>query len=291
MFEGFEERRIATTGAEIHCRLAGDGPPLLLLHGYPQTHVMWRHVAPRLAERFRVVAPDLRGYGASSKPPPGERSVAYSKRAMALDMVEVMAQLGHDRFLLAGHDRGGRVAYRLTLDHPDAVERLVTLDIVPTLEQFEAAQRPGGRLPWHWTFLAERSPLPERLIGAEREFVLRWMLEAWMGDVTALEDDAFAAYLAAWTDEAIAASCGDYRAGIGLDCEYDDADRAAGNRIGCPLLVLWGDPGGTRDLVPVWERWATDVRGRGLSCGHFIPEEAPDELLAAMVPFLEEAAW
>lgn len=287
MFEGFEERRISTSGAEIHLRVGGDGPPLLLLHGYPQTHVMWNQVAPTLAENFRVVAPDLRGYGASSKPPAGERAIAYTKRAMALDMVEVMAELGHERFLLAGHDRGGRVAYRLALDHPAAVSRLATLDIIPTLEQFEAAQRPGGRLPWHWLFLAERSPLPERMIGAEREFVLRWLLGSWMGDPSKLTDEAFDAYLAAWTDETIRATCDDYRAGIGLDCDYDRADRDADTTIACPMLALWGDPKGTRDLVPVWQRWADDVRGQGIACGHFIAEEAPNELLAAMTPFLQ----
>lgn len=286
MFEGFDERRITTSGAEIYCRTAGTGPPLLLLHGYPQTHAMWNLVAPRLAERLSVVVPDLRGYGASSKPPAGDRSIEYSKRVMAQDMVEVMADLGHDTFMLAGHDRGGRVSYRLALDHPHAVTRLVTLDIIPTLVQFEAAQRPGGRLPWHWTFLAERSPLPERLMSAEREFVLRWMLEAWMGDTSKLTDEAFAAYLAAWTDDTIRATCDDYRAGIGLDCEYDAADREAGNKISCPMLALWGDPSGKRDLMPVWNEWATDVRGQGIASGHFIPEEAPDALLAAMVPFL-----
>ena len=288
MFEGFDELRISTSGAEIFCRTGGEGPPLLLLHGYPQTHVLWNLVAPALAEQFSVVMPDLRGYGASSKPPPGERSIEYSKRAMAQDMVELMAELGHQRFLLAGHDRGGRVAYRLALDHPQSVTRLVTLDIIPTLEQFEAAQRPGGRLPWHWTLLAERSPLPERMMSAEREFVLRWMLEEWMGDTSKLTDEAFAAYLDAWTDDTIAASCGDYRAGIGLDCEYDAADREAGNKITCPMLALWGDPKGKRNLVPIWENWATDVRGQGISCGHFIPEEAPEDLIGAMVPFLLE---
>ncbi len=289
MFEGFAERRVTTTGAEIYCRTAGDGPPLLLLHGYPQTHVLWRLVAGPLAERFSVVIPDLRGYGASSKPAAGEGSIAYAKRAMAQDMVEVMAEFGHERFLLAGHDRGGRVAYRLALDHPQAVARLVTLDIIPTLEQFEAAQRPGGRLPWHWLFLAERSPLPERMIMAEREFVLRWLLEGWMGDPSKLTDDAFAAYLEAWTDETIRATCDDYRAGIGLDCENDSVDREVGNRIISPMLALWGDPSRKRNLLPVWERWATDVRGQGLDCGHFLPEEAPDALLDVMVPFLLEA--
>jgi haloacetate dehalogenase len=286
MFEGFDERRIATSGADIFCRTGGQGPPLLLLHGYPQTHVLWNRVAGPLAERFSVVTPDLRGYGASSKPPAGERSIEYSKRAMAQDLVEVMAELGHRQFMLAGHDRGGRVAYRLALDHPQVVSKLITLDIIPTLDQFEAAQRPGGRLPWHWTFLAERSPLPERMMAAEREFVLRWMLEKWMGDVSKLTDDAFAAYLEAWTDDTIRATCDDYRAGIGLDCEYDADDRKAGTKITCPMLALWGDPKGNRNLVPIWEEWATDVRGRGIKCGHFIPEEAPNDLVDVMVPFL-----
>ncbi len=266
----------------------GDGPPLLLLHGYPQTHVIWHKVAPLLADRFTVVAPDLRGYGDSAKPPSGENSVAYSKRAMARDQVGVMAALGHDRFFLAGHDRGGRVAYRLTLDHPDRVIRLATLDIVPTLTQFERMGKNGSRGSFHWYFLAQPAPFPDTLIGTDPDYFLRHMLESWSGDATAFTDEAMAAYLAAFRDpETIRATCDDYRAGFGVDCEYDQADRTANNRIACPLLALWGAKGRphkSEQVIETWNEWADDVRGKGLDCGHFLPEEAPqataDELRA-----------
>ena len=285
-FDGFEERRIATSGAEIHLVTGGSGPPLLLVHGYPQTHVMWHRVAAPLAERFTVVAPDIRGYGASSKPPAGSDGTGYSKRTMALDLVEVMAALGHERFRLAGHDRGARVSYRMALDHPDRVERLVTLDIIPTLDQFEATSAALARAMWHWFFLSQPSPLPERLICAERDIVLDSFLRSWSGSPGSISDAAIAEYRAAWTDETIRATCDDYRAGATVDCEIDAADREAGRRITCPMLALWGDRGGRRDLLEVWRRWADDVRGSGLPCGHFIAEEAPRELLAEMVPFL-----
>jgi haloacetate dehalogenase len=284
MFDGFETFRIATSGCGINGVTAGDGPPLLLIHGYPQTHVMWHKVAPALAERFTVVAPDLRGYGASDKPPAGDGYVGYAKRTMARDLIEVMEHLGHERFAVVGHDRGGRVAYRMALDAPDRVERLVTLDIMPTLDTFERASGPGARSMWHWYFLAQAPPLPERMITAERELYLERLVGAWVGDEGAITEEAYAAYVAAWTDDTIRATCDDYRAGARIDCELDAADREAGRVITCPLLALWGGTG--RDLVPVWERWASDVRGRGLDCGHFIAEEAPDELLAVMVPFL-----
>lgn len=287
MFEGFEEATAGTSGAEIHYRIGGAGPPVLLVHGYPQTHVMWHRVAPDLAERFTVVAPDLRGYGASSKPDAGEGHVAYSKRVMAQDLVEVMAGLGHDRFAVVGHDRGARVSYRMALDHPERVERLVTLDIVPTIEQFESVSGPAARFLWHWYFLAQPAPLPERLIGAEAEFYLERMIRAWSGSPEAITDEAYAAYRAAWTPDTIRATCDDYRAGATVDCELDTADRDAGTTIACPVLALWGDGRRPRDLLPVWRRWADDVTGRGLPCGHFIAEEAPDELLAELVGFLD----
>lgn len=284
MFDGFVSHLVPTTGAEIHCRVGGSGPPLLLVHGYPQTHVMWHKVAPALAERFTVVAPDLRGYGASSKPEAGEGYLGYAKRTMAVDLVEVMATFGHERFSLVGHDRGGRVAYRLALDHPERVERLVTLDIVPTLDTFEAATGLDGRRLWHWYFLAEAPPLPERLIAAEAELFLDRLLGAWTGAAGAITDEAYAAYAEAWTPDTIRATCDDYRAGARIDCLLDADDREAGRRITCPMLAVWG--GVDRDLLPVWRRWADDVTGQGLPCGHFIAEEAPDELLAEMVPFL-----
>ncbi len=290
MFEGFTEQRIATGGAEIHAVVGGDGPPLALLHGYPQTHVMWHRVAPRLAEAFTVVAPDLRGYGRSSKPPGGEGSANYAKRAMARDIVEVMAALGHDRFLLAGHDRGGRVAYRLALDHPDRVRRLATLDIMPTLEQFDRMDRRGALGSFHWFLLAQPSPLPERLIGGDPVSFLHDMLSRWSG-TDAFAPEALADYERSFGDpETVRATCDDYRAGATIDCDLDAADRDAGRRIGCPMLALWGDRRGDRRaaMMEVWGRWASDLRGAAIPCGHFLPEEAPDETAAALLEFFGE---
>ena len=291
MFEGFTERRIATSGAEIHAVVGGDGPPLALLHGYPQTHVMWHRVVPRLAEAFTVVAPDLRGYGRSSKPPGGEGSANYAKRAMARDVVEVMAALGHDRFLLAGHDRGGRVAYRLALDHPDRVRRLATLDIMPTLEQFERMDRRGALGSFHWFLLAQPSPLPERLIGGDPVSFLHDLLSRWSGAESPFAPEAMADYERSFRDpETVRATCDDYRAGATIDCDLDAADRDAGRRIACPMLALWGDRGGDRRAVmmEVWERWATDLRGAAIPCGHFLPEEAPSETAAALLDFFRD---
>lgn len=286
-FDNFETLDLELAGARIHARVGGSGPPLLLLHGYPQTHVMWRRVAPELARHFRVVVPDLRGYGASSKPPAGDDYSGYSKRTMAADMVALMASLGFEQFALAGHDRGARVAYRLALDHPAAVTQLVVMDIVPTLEQFEALGWRGSLFGYHWYFLAQPPPLPETLIAHEPELYLRTAMSSWAGDFAAIEP-AFGAYLEAFTPETIRASCDDYRAGAHIDTELDRADRDAGRRIECATLVLWGEAGGARpQILETWQRWATDVRGLGLPCGHFLPEEAPAPVLAAMLEFLK----
>ena len=288
MFEAFTSQRVRTIGCEIYTVIGGSGPPVLLVHGYPQTHAMWHRVAPTLAERFTVVAPDLRGYGASDKPPAGDDYAGYSKRTMAADLVGVMEALGYDRFAVIGHDRGARVSYRMALDHPDRVDRLVTLDIIPTLDTFEATAGRAGRGLWHWYFLAKSPPLPERLIAAERELFLETMLVDWAGERSAITPEAYAAYLEAWTDDTIRATCDDYRAGARIDCAHDAADREAGTMIDCPMLALWGGAG--RDLLPTWRRWATDVTGFGIDCGHFMAEEAPEAVLAAVLPFLERAS-
>ncbi len=293
MFEGFEERKIEGAGASIHVRVGGSGPPVLLLHGYPQTHAIWHGVAPRLAERFTTVCPDLRGYGRSDRPASGPDAAAYSKRAMAADMVAVMARLGHERFHLAGHDRGGRVAYRLALDHPQAVERLAVLDIVPTLEQFERLGRAGGLDAFHWYFLAQPSPLPETMIGRDPDWFLRTLLQRWAGRADRFAEPAMQDYLAAFRDpEVIRATCDDYRAGATIDCELDAADREAGRRIAAPLLALWGAAGRPhkRDSVlEIWRRWADRVEGAGLDCGHFLPEELPEETAERLEAFFSLA--
>jgi haloacetate dehalogenase len=292
MFEGFEHVRITTKEAEIDTVTKGNGPPLLLVHGYPQTKAMWHKVAPGLAERFTVVATDLRGYGASSRPPAGDDHAGYSKRRMAADLIEVMAALGFHRFAVAGHDRGGRVAYRMALDHPERVTRLAVLDIVPTYEQFAAVDRQAALGSFHWYFLAQPPPFPERLIGADPEYFIRHMLGSWTGTPGHFTDEALAEYVRCFKDpEVIHASCEDYRAGAFVDCQLDQADLEAGRRISCPVLAIWGEKGRPhkrRQVMETWQRWAADVRGEGLPCGHFLAEEAPDATRAALERFFGE---
>ena len=285
MFEGFEERRVATSGAEIFVRTAGSGEPLLLLHGYPQTHAMWHLVAPRLAERYTVVCPDLRGYGASSKPASDPAHLTYSKRATAEDLVEVMTALGFDRFRLAGHDRGGRVAHRLALDHLGRVERLAVLDIIPTHHVFTNIDQRVATGVYHWFFLIQPAPFPETLIGHDPAFFLRWSLKSWSaGRDDFFAPEALAAYEAAFADPAtIHATCEDYRAGASVDLEHDTAD--LGRRVSCPTFVLWGEKGKPQDLAAIWRSFADTVTGKALPAGHFLAEELPDETAAALAEF------
>jgi haloacetate dehalogenase len=288
VFENFATRRIETSGAEIHLRFGGSGPPLLLLHGYPQTHVMWHKVAPALAERFTVVAADLRGYGDSSKPPGGERHEAYSKRAMARDQVEVMAALGFERFSVVGHDRGARVTHRMALDHPARVEKAAVLDIAPTKTMYERTDKAFATAYYHWFFLIQPFDLPERLIGADPDFYLERKIGAWGKTENAFGPEALAEYKRCFRNpETIHASCEDYRAAAGIDLEHDaeDLDR----KLACPLLVLWGAKGvvaRSYDVLAVWRERARQVSGRALPCGHFLPEEAPEDTLAALLAFL-----
>ena len=289
MLDGFERRRVATDGADIHLATGGDGPPLLLLHGYPQNHLIWHAVAPRLAERFTLVMPDLRGYGESTGPTPDADNVFYSKRTMGADMVAVMRALGHDRFGLAGHDRGGRVAYRLTLDHPDRVTRLAALDIVPTVDVWTAMDWKGALGGFHWPFLAQPAPLPERMIGADPDLFIGHLIERWAGDPAKLKPEAMAAYLKQFHNPAvIAATCADYRAGATVDMDHDRADREAGKKIGCPILLVWGRRYLTAKAgspLASWREWADDVREVPLDCGHFVAEEEPDACAAALIDF------
>lgn len=292
MFDGFTSETIETgNGLEIAARIGGSGPPVLLLHGYPETHVCWRKVAPILARHFTLVLTDLRGYGASSKPAGGPGHDSYSKRMMAEDQLRLMQKLGFDRFRVVGHDRGGRVAHRLALDHPSAVERVAFLDIAPTEKMYGATDRAFAEAYYHWFFLIQPFDLPERLIGAEAEYYLRWTLRSWCKTEGAIEEEAIAAYLAAWTSPgAIHAACEDYRASSTIDLEHDAQDVAAGRLLTMPVLALWGTLGAVGrqfDVLAAWqERSATIVEGRAIDCGHFLPEEAPDETASALLAFL-----
>ena len=289
MFEGFATLDLAVGETSIHARIGGSGPPVLLLHGYPQTHIIWHKIAPRLAERFTVVATDLRGYGDSGKPESDPQHLAYAKRTMARDQIAVMQHLGHRQFAVVGHDRGARVAQRMALDHPDAVERMVLLDIVPTRHVFATVTQAVASGYYHWFFLIQPNRLPETLIGHDPQYYLQEKLKRWCGaDRSAITAAAFAEYLRCFNDPAaIHASCEDYRAAATIDLVHDEVDR--GRRIGCPLLVLWGQTGlvgGNYDVVAVWRDYATDVRGRALPCGHYLAEEAPKETLAELLGFL-----
>ena len=291
LFPGFALEHIDLGEVTVRVRHGGAGPPLLLLHGHPQTHVMWHAVAPALAERFTVVAPDLRGYGESSKPPTAPDHEPYSKRAMARDQLALMCSLGFDRFAVCGHDRGARCAYRLALDSPEAVTRLAVLDIVPTGDAFRLADVRFGLAYWHWFFLAQPDGLPERMIGADPDsFYFSQHYQARGLFAPAALDD----YLRwARRPETIHAMCEDYRAGATFDRELDEADRGR-RRIECPVLVLWGGRGKVAalydDVLGIWRVWADDVRGRALECGHFLAEEAPEETLAELLEFLGSGA-
>lgn len=277
----------------IHLRRLGSGPGLLLLHGFPETHRMWQPMAPLLAQHFTVICPDLRGYGRSGCPPSRPDHAAYAKRVMAEDMVVTMRALGFERFHVAGHDRGGRVAYRLALDHPDRVERLAVLDIIPTLDVWELADHRIAAF-WPWSLFSQPQPLPERLILAAPDAVVDHALHHWGTPATAFSADAREAYIDALRDPAhVHAICEEYRAAATIDVEHDRADRLAGKRIACPVLALWsgrgplgtwyGDKSGPLGL---WRRWADDVRGKALDGGHFFAEELPDETAGLLIDFL-----
>lgn len=286
-FPGFTAHRIRTAQTEIRCVVGGDGPPVLLLHGYPQTHVMWHRVAPALAHHYTVVCADLRGYGDSGKPPSDPSHAPYSKRAMAGDMVELMRDLGHPRFRLAGHDRGGRVAHRLCLDHPDAVSHVAVLDISPTRTMYAATDMAFATAYYHWFFLIQPFDLPERLIGADPVYYLHRKLGGWGTGLAHFDPRALAEYERCYSNpETIHASCEDYRAAASIDLEHDAATEA--QRVGCPLLVLWGERGVVHRFFKPLDDWtavATDVRGRALPCGHYLAEEVPDLTLAELTAF------
>jgi len=288
MFDDFTRGTFDSDGVDIAYWTAGSGPPLLLIHGYPQTHVMWHKLAPALSRRFTVVAPDLRGYGDSAKPAGDKDHANYSKRTMAADLVGLMASLGHDRFAVAGHDRGARVAYRMALDHKAAVERVAVLDIVPTKKVYDATDRALATGYFHWFMLIQRSPIPENLIGGAVDTWLDMAFGNWAGVKDAFTPEARAEYRRCFASpEAIHASCEDYRAGATVDYANDAATIAASDKIAAPLLALWGEHGRVAALDPqaTWRDYAADVRGHSLDCGHFLPEERPEETLAALLDF------
>ena len=272
----------------IAYRIAGDGPPLLLLHGYPQTNMMWHRIAPALAERYTVVAADLRGYGDSWHPPSDDKHTPYSKREMADDMVRLMTSLGHESFMVAGHDRGGRVAHRMARDHSDAVSRLAVLDIAPTAAMYGQTDMRFATAYYHWFFLIQPAPLPETMINADPEFFLRSKCGQWGRTSGAITDEAFADYLRCFRrPETVHAMCEDYRAAATVDLEHDAAD--ADQKLAMPVLALWGEVGfvGTHyDVIAEWRRVAKTVSGHAVPGGHYCAEEAPDETLAALIGFL-----
>ncbi len=292
LFEGFEQKRITTPDTEINLVVGGNGPPLLLLHGYPQTHAMWHAVAPTLAEHYTVVAPDLRGYGDSGKPETTPDHFPYSKRASAGDQIAVMDALGFARFRLAGHDRGARVAHRLTLDHPDRVERLAVLDIVPTHKIFSDSHQGIAMAYYHWFFLAQPNPLPETLIGRDPDFYYGFKTGSLSPKANSyFNPEAYAEYKRCWNDPAmIHASCEDYRAAATIDMDHDTKDLQT--KIACPLLAIWGGAAvmeAQYDVLACWRERAMDVRGRALDdCGHFLAEEKPDETARLLLDFFQE---
>ncbi|HET6186165.1 MAG TPA: alpha/beta hydrolase [Trebonia sp.] len=288
MFNGFTAEPVRTNSIMVNVCRGGTGPPVLLLHGYPQTHVMWHRVAPALAERFTVICPDLRGYGDSDKPAGGPDHEGYSKRVMARDQVAVMAAFGFRRFAVAGHDRGARVALRMALDHPEAVSRLAVLDIVPTKTVYQTVDKQHATTVWRYFFLTQPATLPEHLIGTDPEYYLRYTLDEWCHTPGALAPEAVAEYARCFTLAAIHASCEDYRAGAGIDLVHDQAD--IGRPLSCPVLALWSKTGIGRayDVERTWAERAPDLRGRALDCGHFLAEERPAETAAELLAFLTE---
>ena len=291
MFEGFTTDDFQSSGATIRYRRGGDGPPLLLLHGNPLTHVSWHKIADRLAEHFTVVAADLRGYGDSSCPDdPGENWSNHSFRAMAQDQVELMEHLGFREFFAAGHDRGARTVHRMALDHPDRLQRLALLDIVPTHHIWTHTSKQWATSSWHWVFMIQPPDFPERMMASVPP---EWYMEKKIGKpgigLAPFPPEVFAEYVRCFTEKTIRGSCGDYRAAASCDFEYDSDDFERGNKVTRPTLVLWGKKSHTGrvygDVREVWHKYATDVSGRGLDCGHYVPEEAQDDVYAAMVEF------
>jgi haloacetate dehalogenase len=290
LLPGFEYQRVDVAGVTVNCAVAGSGEPVLLLHGYPENHLMWHQVAPALARGHTVVLADLRGYGDSAKPVPDTAGEVYSKRSMARDQIGLMRQLGFTEFQLVGHDRGARVSHRLVLDHPEAVTRLAVLDIVPTRHILRHVTRTMAMAYYHWFFLPVGNGIPEHMIGADPGFWIRSIVGPLLGPGASLGQAVMDDYVRCFSDpRTIAGSCADYRSAASIDLAHDDETFAAGQRIECPVLVLWGAQGFVgREYEPlaVWREYATDIRGQALPTGHFLPEEAPGLVTAALREFL-----
>lgn len=293
MFQGFEKHTRHVNGVDIAFRIGGSGPALLLLHGHPQTQVIWHRVAGQLAQHFTVIAADLRGYGDSGKPHDDPEHVTYSKRTMATDMAELMDALGFERFKVLAHDRGARVAHRLGVDYSACVERMVLLDIAPTLAMYRGTTEAFARSYWHWFFLIRPQPLPERLIQSDPAQYLRSVMGARSAGMTPFSLEALAEYERCLALPGTATGiCGDYRASATIDLEHDQADINAGVKLTCPIKVMWGDEGAIEacfDALAEWRKVATQVDGKALPCGHYIAEEIPDTLLEQALPFLRNA--
>jgi haloacetate dehalogenase len=286
--EGFDYQTVEVGETRYRPGVAGDGRPVLLLHGFPQTHHCWHLVSPALAESNTVVVCDLKGYGESLSAPGGDHGEGYSNRERAAELVELMKQLGFERFSVVGHDRGGRVDYRMALDHPGVVERLGVLNIVPTVDQFERMAEGAALEYWPWFFLAQPPPFAERVLAASAEYVVRDILSSWTAKPDAISPEATEVYARAFNDETIPGMCADYRASFHIDRQTDAEDRDAGRRITCPVLVHWGAEEDAMSDGPleVWRHWADDVQGGPVPSGHFVPEEAPEELTASLGAFL-----
>lgn len=295
VFTGFEAETVRTAECTYFVRVAGSGPPLLLLHGFPETHLMWRDVAPILAETFTVVCADLRGYGQSGCPASSPDHLPYSKRVMASDLVHAMEQLGYERFAVAGHDRGGRVGYRMALDHPGSVSRLAVLDILPTATVWDRADVRLTLGFWPWSLLAQPEPLPERLVDGAAEAIIANAIDQWGSRNEAFPSEVREAYVDALRDPShVHAICEEYRAAASIDRDHDAADEKVGNKISCPVLALWSAEGGLQNWyadeggpLKLWQTWADNVSGGPVAGGHFFPEEFPRDTAVALQEFME----
>lgn len=288
MFDNFTRKQIKTNGATINLVQGGSGYPILLLHGYPQTHVCWHLVGPMLSERFTVVCPDLRGCGDSTKPPGDSEHITYSKRAMAQDQVDVMQRLGFSDFAVVGHDRGARVGHRMALDHSEKVTKLALLDIIPTSTAFANVNKEIATNAFNWFFSIQPDGLPERLIGGAPEFYLRWCLDHWRGTKGALAEEAIDEYLRCFDTATIHATCEEFRASASIDLIHDHADRE--HKITCPTLLLWSTNSmwASFDMLKVWRTKAKKVQGVAFDCGHFLGEEDPKRTVSELINFLSQ---